>query len=590
MSWGDDDRARIEETCRLLTPPTRLSSVSGASASVANDDGWVEAQVPRLLEQLHEQALRCPAEAGVELRSKIFVAAARFIDVRKPRPRLSPAPRDAFLPTAAAGEEKTQAVARSIVLAVLGQQQQQSATVALARHVLAHYIKPLFSATQTDSVRTDTGRAASRPAGLVDNPLHRATSTAKEDIVWKGGGLDLPSTAAIRVLGEPMLLQVEGDHRNAALGSCHVLGAACQSLGRDVTTRATTTAEEAVDAWSDLWPLVLPPLLTLLEDAGPRFRLAGARILATSLLSPSSVEARLRAASLIGRTGLAPLLFAALETSFAYAASSSDPYAAPLLEASTDAHIRLALLLQPRPGSGSDDDEHSQRVRLYTVLDDAVLRIWAYSSTSSSSPASPSDNDESSCEPTDVLRTTMTTLLRLSQPDALGPALAPYLDTLLDFLCAHFGSAERGALAMRAAAGLVDACRVRWCSGDRNGDGHGGGSNDEDKEKEGEETLVAPGVARWSGKILASVCRAWTLSRCDVGEGHNDENNYNSYIQRACRQLVQALRDVDGMQAQVSAPSFSPHARVQLKCAPRSVPQMDRLVALDAPLFSPLFA
>ncbi|PWN87916.1 hypothetical protein FA10DRAFT_281439 [Acaromyces ingoldii] len=577
MSWGDDDRARVEETCRLLTPPTRLSSVSGASASAANDDGWVKGQVSRLLEQLHEQALRCPAEAGVELRSKIFVAAARFIDVRRPRPRhrSSSAPRDAFLPPTAADEEKTQAVARSILLAVLGQQEQQSATVALARHVLAHYIKPLFSATQTDSVRTDTGRAASKPAGLVDNPLHRATSTAEEDIVWKGGGLDLASTAAVRVLGEPMLLQIEGDHRNAALGCCHVLGAACQSLGRGATLTKTTTTtteedEEDVDAWPDLWPLVLPPLLTLLEDAGPRFRLVGARILATSLLSPGSVEARLRVASLMGRTGLAPLLFAALETSFAYAASSSDPYAAPLLEASTDAHIRLALLLRPRPGSGSgpgsDNDEHSQRLRLYTVLDDAVLRIWAYSSTSSSSPATPSDKDEDGCEPTDVLRTTLATLLRLSQPDALGPAMAPYLDTLLDFLCAHFGSAERGALAIRAAAGLVDACRVRRCSGDRNGDGHGGGSNDEDEEKQ-VEMLVAPGVARWSGKILASVCRAWTLSRRDVGEGHNDENNYNSYIQRACRQLVQALRDLDGMQA-----------------------QMDRLVALDAPLFSPLFA
>ncbi|RPB06251.1 hypothetical protein P167DRAFT_550636, partial [Morchella conica CCBAS932] len=103
-----------------------------------------------------------------------------------------------------------------------------------------------------------------------------------------------------------------------------------------------------------LWPLILPPLLTLLDDHHAPTRATGARILAVLLTHPQTP-------SMLSRSGLGPVLWdAALPAVLSLPPLTPTAVSVPLLEAAYPALIALARVL----GGG----RARERARLLGVL------------------------------------------------------------------------------------------------------------------------------------------------------------------------------------------------------------------------------
>ncbi|KAK0546403.1 hypothetical protein OC845_004598 [Tilletia horrida] len=143
--------------------------------------------------------------------------------------------------------------------------------------------------------------------------------------------------------------------------------------------------------------MIIPPLLTLLEDSDPHFRLMGARFLLGCVLDPGS-QARGVPGSLLVRTNVVPLLIRALETSFTF---TSTGRAHVLLDAALGAARQLVILttapiLYSRPaveeekarrsGAGNgvphssipQDQGKARAEQLSRIISEGIFRVWSF--------------------------------------------------------------------------------------------------------------------------------------------------------------------------------------------------------------------
>lgn len=282
----------------------------------------------------------------------------------------------------------------------------------IATALLTDYIKPIFretassSSASTSSVNADTGRKNPPPAGSLfvthlDAHLgqHRFGSADQDsdavNLAPRRFAFSL-SPATLRTHTPPgseagLQTLVE---RNEALGCTNVLSWCLDAVRL-----------ESESDWSAVWPLIVPPLLTLLEHAQPRFRLRGSVLVHRLLLRPTAAEqgadggkGRRQAVlgALLVRTGIGSLLERALHVNLTYV--DDERYAPALLHHSIGALRQLILLttrpiayVQPThaphevaargtasPGEAQDDCGKRCMEALLRLVSEAVLSTWSY--------------------------------------------------------------------------------------------------------------------------------------------------------------------------------------------------------------------
>lgn len=322
-------------------------------------------------------------------------------------------------------DERTQTRARSALNELFHSARTWNEPTApsLAKALLTDYIKPIFtevassSSASQSSIDPATGRKKAPAPGSafishLDANLgqHRFQSAAEDndasDFVPKRFAFSL-SADSLRstIAGSETSLPVEAlqslAERNEALGCINVLAWCLDNL------QLTTESD-----WSSVWPLLVPPLLTLLEHPQPRFRLRGSMLVHKLLIRPSDGEdahgqdARMREVVLgkiLTRTGIGSLLERALHANLTYIHDKQ--YAAGLLWQSIGALRQLILLttypiawrdpLQPlfeHPSNANganagwagtaldyaDDCGKRRMEALFRLVSEAILSTWSY--------------------------------------------------------------------------------------------------------------------------------------------------------------------------------------------------------------------
>lgn len=350
-------------------------------------------------------------------------------------------------------------------------------TSAVATSLLADYIKPIVketsksSSASPSSVDPKTGRkkAPATGASLVsylDRNLgqHRFSSAADDNeasnLAPHQFALSLDS-ADVAADEQPALSE-----RNEALGCVNVLVWCLDHLEL-----------ETESDWNGAWPLLVPPLLTLLEHAQPRFRLRGSMLTHQLLARPSgvadasgsdtdadavrdSLRTRRREAILGGllvRTGIGSLLERTLQVNLTYVHDAT--YAPALVRFSIGALRRLILLTthpivwrdpmqspfhapgpeSPGPDAGPDekmgavDDCGKRRMEaLCRLVSQGILSTWSYL------PLPPSGTRLGR----ELVATTCTAYLTLIEDLSLAPtaqtaslgAAARFVDVSIDWI------------------------------------------------------------------------------------------------------------------------------------------------------------
>ncbi|TKY86625.1 hypothetical protein EX895_004264 [Sporisorium graminicola] len=287
------------------------------------------------------------------------------------------------------------------------------ASSTIAKALLTDYIKPIFretaasSSASTSSVDPTTGRLKPPASGSLfishlDANLgqHRFSSAGEDSdasnlapqrfaLLVSPETLRTSATQGVEEAG----VQSVGE-RNEALGCVNVLSWCVDAL----------RLEGEAD-WSEVWPLVVPPLLTLLEHPQPRWRLRGSVIAHRLLLKPSrpvkaedanATEGRRHEVlgNMLVRTGIGSLLERALHVNLTYI--HDEQYAPGLLEQSIGALRQLVLLTThpisyrvvgqtPPPDAAwsslddSEDDCGKRRMdALFRLVSEAILSTWSY--------------------------------------------------------------------------------------------------------------------------------------------------------------------------------------------------------------------
>ncbi len=256
---------------------------------------------------------------------------------------------------------------RNQASSILGDLSERASTSALpnastiAKALLIDYVKPIFreiassSSSSTNTVDPETGRKRPPAAGSsfiphLDAQLgqHRFQSAANDNdasnLCPSRFALVLPAETARVATGS--LLE-----RNEALGCVNVLSWCVGNL------QLGTGSD-----WSSVWPLIVPPLLTLLEHQQPRFRLRGTLLVHRLLLRPSTPSilpdgegeneqhSIRRSGMILGRllirTGIGSLLERALHVNLTFI--HDEQYAPALLSHSIGA-LRQLILLTTHP-------------------------------------------------------------------------------------------------------------------------------------------------------------------------------------------------------------------------------------------------
>ncbi|KAG8721617.1 hypothetical protein FRC08_011807 [Ceratobasidium sp. 394] len=181
-----------------------------------------------------------------------------------------------------------------------------------ASQVLLEHLKPIFQSAVHPGVRQDTGR-------VKHNPLD--VQNMYDDQPWKTHGV----------------------------GSWNVL-----------VWVSSNIESESIES---LWPLIIPPLLTLVDDHEPSYKLKG--IMATDALL------RKAPASLLRRTGIDELLFKALQGALQNLTSDQSP---DLLRAAMPCYLALVDLVLP-------DDTAQRFDKLCELVTDTIVPGWLYASS-----------------------------------------------------------------------------------------------------------------------------------------------------------------------------------------------------------------
>lgn len=269
--------------------------------------------------------------------------------------------------------------------------------VSVAETLLTTYVKPLFSAPNKGV--NAAGRERRMPVGIVDvrgDPSLHDMRLA-EEMVWKGGApcTDRVATSAAshtwaraETLAPahvaPDVRALVG-RRHAGIGAIHVVAWCACVLGPALDQARSASAEQPA-LW---WSLVLPPLISLLEDADLRVRLVAVRAAFRFLLAPGMRRwaaagergaATAHAVALLQRSGLARLVETQLDTNTSLLGHRLTP---ALVWDSVCAGRALALLTTLRaparaPGAAGAAAAVLRFDRLCRLISHAVLRPLAF--------------------------------------------------------------------------------------------------------------------------------------------------------------------------------------------------------------------
>lgn len=349
----------------------------------------------------------------------------------------------------------------------------------IAKALLADYIKPIFRKTasssfgSTSAIDPTTGRRKAPTAGSsfvshLDAHLgqHRFQSADEDNDAsnFAPSRFEFSASAAsMRSAPENVgLTQGAGEslmERNEALGCVNVLSWCMDNLQL-----------RSEGDWNGVWPLLVPPLLTLMEHAQPRFRLRGAVLAHRLLLRPSlhrdgddddGLDVRRMGtalAKILIRTGIGSLLEQALHVNLTYI---HDETYAPLLLSHSIGALRQLIFLTTHPityrspgqqsfdspstlkdsttphgvtGSALDEpDDCGQRRHeaLYRLVSESILSTWSYL------PLPPSST-RLGRELVKVTCSAYLTLIDDLTPQALGSGgiggVARFLDVSLDWI------------------------------------------------------------------------------------------------------------------------------------------------------------
>ncbi|KAL9939911.1 hypothetical protein V8E36_001728 [Tilletia maclaganii] len=391
----EEDSRILRALLQELTIPVALrpgfDAVEDDEGAEGIADSWVRSRVPSALDSLLD-SLDGHTGTGISIegQSRVAAAAARFWSpvLRIPAHSVLRIDED---DEARRGGVETWTTADNIVKAeaVLDRLSQAGEGLEIALHLLQHYIRPLFShATATSSsLDPDTGRA--RHANPLLTSLVSSHQPGDDASLWKGAATQLDD---IELLGQTLTFDVVVGPsrlatRNAALGCWNVFAWCLAKIAR------TKLAEKSsVTAWEQHWALVLPPLLTLLEDADPHFRLIGTRILLTVILNPSGTDQTGVPASLLIRTNVVPLLMNALETSYTFITSGRGHV---LLDAALAAARQLVILTTapivvstsldasetatPQHSAWLVQDQGLARLNgLTRIMTEGIFKVWSF--------------------------------------------------------------------------------------------------------------------------------------------------------------------------------------------------------------------
>ncbi|GAA5896987.1 hypothetical protein JCM8208_006131 [Rhodotorula glutinis] len=206
----------------------------------------------------------------------------------------------------------------------------------------------------------------------------------------------------------------------------------------------------------DLWPFLLPPVLTFLDDYEAKHKLAGVSIL-DALLDKADE-------SLLRRTGVGKVFEKSLENAFS---ALSDPLSPSLFAAAHPVALKL-LNLQHPPSSSRTSSDQPRFDALCTLLTASVAHTWEFKSGNVAL-------ETASCRALGPL------------VDALGPGSIRYLQLVVPHLCGVL-TGSNGVWSVEAARMLEAAARA-LCSVVRNGRARMSG--------------------RWAGRVVAAVGQCW---------------------------------------------------------------------------------
>ncbi|KAF8609550.1 hypothetical protein BDV93DRAFT_602204 [Ceratobasidium sp. AG-I] len=181
-----------------------------------------------------------------------------------------------------------------------------------ASHVLVDHLKPVFQSTAHPGVHPDTGR-------VKPNPL--SVQEMYDEQPWKTHGV----------------------------GCWNVLSWVISHI--------------EADSIESLWHLIIPPLLTLIDDYDPPYKIKG--VVVTEALLKKATP------SLLRRTGIDELLFKALKSALQNFTSDWSP---GLLRAATPCYISLVDLVLP-------DDTMKRFDKLAELVTDTIVPGWLYASS-----------------------------------------------------------------------------------------------------------------------------------------------------------------------------------------------------------------
>ncbi|KIK07682.1 hypothetical protein K443DRAFT_129044 [Laccaria amethystina LaAM-08-1] len=305
-------------------------------------------------------------------------------------------------------------------------------TKCLLVQILTHNIKPIFQSNPHPSLNLETGRKLLRPAG---GPM------ASQDYYFGQEWKNSPGAATV------VLWCVSNIQK---------------------------------DWYEEVWPLVIPPVMTLLDDYEAKYKLWGVRIVLEMLKHVPKDLPR--------RTGVDGLLRSSLKTCLAHL---QNPETGPLLRAAISAWLELAMMTT-QFGSEQRFNE------LCALLGDGIIEdVWLYSE-----------------DKPDAVLATLQALPPVVQ--ALGVGCARYLKDLIPQLVHPLIPkllVEPRLDMQLASLGVLQAV-MEACP---------------------------PRMHRWKGTILNGICRCWVVMIVDQDV---PDQTLKRELQSACKMLAEVCPSV----------------------------------------------
>ncbi|KAF7433614.1 hypothetical protein PC9H_005575 [Pleurotus ostreatus] len=309
----------------------------------------------------------------------------------------------------------------------------QGTVTELLPQILSEHLKPIFRTNPHPLLHTSTGRKLPRPAG---GPL--ASSDYYESQSWK-------------------------DHP----GAPNLVSWCVRHIPNDY--------------WDELWHLIIPPIMTLLDDYEAKYKVQGAKIVSEMLRTvPRTV---------LKRTGIDGLLNTSLQTCLAHL---QRPESATLIREAIPASVSLTTLT-------TDQGSQDRFDQLSALLGDGIIGgIWLYSSLDLAAV-------EASVEALplviDALGLGCTRFLKALIPQLVHPLSQNNTSSVIDF---QFHST-------RALGHVIDAC--------------------------------APRMHRWKGSIVDGIGRCWVATQ-DGDATNTTVELLRSKLVDVCNKLAQACPSV----------------------------------------------